>query len=215
MLTLLGGSDRGVEGIGRRISAKKLRFGMSSSSNTKVVKAVKGLAEIDGNEISIYSKASLGGVYIPILFIIVVPFLFFIACHRMFNPDVQNHQCDRNGDVPYDIRYAAVTIIGSAGSTLITQAMHMLVVDEKPPERLKALRLAVILVSLVSVSQQSIWISSPEVQCRKDFPITAVLAFMVECLISAPLILYMNLALDPFKDNLITEDIIIISGVVL
>lgn len=215
VLTSLGGSDRSVEGIERRFSAKKLRIGMSSSSNTKVVKAVKGLAEIDGNEISIYSKASLGGVYIPILFIIVVPFLFFIACHRMFNPDVLSYdsQCDRNGDVPYDIRYAAVTIIGSAGSTLITQAMHMLVVDEKPPERLKVLRLAVILVSLVSVSQQSIWISSPEVQCRQDFPITAVLAFMVECLISAPLILYMNLALDPFKDNLITEDILIISGV--
>ena len=39
--------------------------------------------------------------------------------------------CDRNGDIPYDLNLVEkVTIIGVAGSTPITQAMHMIVVDE-------------------------------------------------------------------------------------
>lgn len=170
------------------------------------------------NEISIYSKASLGGVFIPIMFIIVVPVLFYLSFHRMLNSDTtSNHDsllktCGWKGGVDYDIRYAAVTIIGSAGSTLITQAMNMLVVDERPPERLTALRLSVILVSLVSVSQQCTWVNSPEVQCRHDYPITAIMSFIMECVISIPLVLYMNLALDPFKDSLISEDIVIITG---
>ena len=44
------------------------------------------------NEISIYSKASLGGVFIPIMFIIVVPVLFYLSFHRMLNSDTtSNH----------------------------------------------------------------------------------------------------------------------------
>jgi hypothetical protein len=161
------------------------------------------------------SRSSFGGVLVPILFLCVIPILIWMAFESIFHTSYGAANSGRNTcgleedgfSVLYT--YVAVPTIGCAGATLTTQALNMLTIEHG--DRVKVMRLSVVVISLIAITQQTIWISNPPLSiCDLEPRAISVLILATEYFVTTPLLLYMNLALDPFKDKLVREDYYII-----
>ena len=165
--------------------------------------------------VQVYSRSSFGGVLVPILFLCVIPILIWMAFESIFHTfhgaaNSGGNTCGLEEDgfsVLYT--YVAVPTIGCAGATLTTQALNMLTIEHG--DRVKVMRLCVVVISLIAITQQTIWISNPpRSTCDQEPRAISVLILVTESFVTTPLLLYMNLALDPFKDKLAREDYYII-----